>query len=129
MSFVPAGMDLGVKLLSRQNAPFIYTPFNGRQMVHGSTRQTRHLAIGVPIADGSVEEIEYLPCNSALKTLGLLTCPMGSNTAALDRMHLQGQEWVDRVLTSTLSHRNMWFMVDCQFWPMLGYGICNNLAT
>jgi hypothetical protein len=22
----------------------------------------------------------------------------------------------------------MWFMVDCQFWPRVGYGICNNTA-
>ncbi len=23
----------------------------------------------------------------------------------------------------------MWFMVDCQFWPRLGFGICNNSAS
>jgi hypothetical protein len=97
--------------------------------VYETNKTNANLAIGVPMADGSVEEIEHLPCNRALKTLGLLTCPSGSNSTALDRMHLQVQEWVDRVLTSTLSHCNMWFMIDYQFWPRLGFGICNNLAT
>jgi hypothetical protein len=23
----------------------------------------------------------------------------------------------------------MWFMVDCQLWPRIGYGICNNTAS
>jgi hypothetical protein len=43
-------------------------------------------------------------------------------------MKTLGQEWVDRVLASSLSRRNVWFMVDCQFWPQVGYGICNNMA-
>jgi hypothetical protein len=81
------------------------------------------------MADGSLEEIEHLPCSLALKTLGLMMCPTSSNTPALDRMRSQGQEWVDRVLASTLSRRNMWFMADCQFWPRIGYGICNNSVS
>jgi hypothetical protein len=88
-----------------------------------------NFAIGIPMADGSLEEIEHLPCSSALKTLGSMTCPTGSNTAALDRMRSQGQEWVDRVLASTLSRRNIWFMADCQFWPRIGYGMCNNSTS
>jgi hypothetical protein len=39
------------------------------------------------------------------------------------------QDWTDRVLASSLSRRNMWFMVDCQLWPRIGYGICNNTAS
>jgi hypothetical protein len=80
------------------------------------------------MADETLAEIDHLQCNTAIKTLGSMTCPAGSNVAALDRMKLQGQEWVDRVLTSTLSWRNIWFMVDCQFWPKIGYGICNSTA-
>jgi hypothetical protein len=59
--------------------------------------------------------------------LGLMTCPAGLNKAGLERMQSQGQEWVDRV--TSLSHCNTWFMVDGQFWPHLGYGICNNTAS
>jgi hypothetical protein len=81
-------------------------------------------SIGVPLADGSLAGIEQLPVTTAVKTLGSMTCPAGSNKAGLDQMQCQGQEWVDRI--TTLSRRNTWFMVDRQFWPRLGYGICNN---
>ena len=54
-----------------------------------------NLSIGVPFADGSLAEIEHLPVSSAVKTLGLMTCPTGSSAAALGLMQQQGQEWVD----------------------------------
>jgi hypothetical protein len=44
------------------------------------------LAVGVPLADGSLVEIKHLPVSSAVNTLGLMTCPTGSSTAALGRM-------------------------------------------
>jgi hypothetical protein len=65
------------------------------------------LSIEVPMLDGSLEEIDHLPCSNALKTLGSMTCPIGSNTAALNRMRQQGQEWMDKVLASKLNHRNV----------------------
>jgi hypothetical protein len=81
------------------------------------------------MSDGSLERIKHLLCNSAIKTLGSMTCPSGNSAAALDRMRQQGQDWVGRVLASTLSCQNLWFMIDCQLWPRLGYGICNNTAS
>ena len=86
-------------------------------------------ALGVPMADGSLEEIEHLPVTKAIKTLGSMTCPAGNSLAAIEKMKTQGQEWVDKVLASKLSRRNVWFMVDCQLWPRVGYGICNNVAV
>ena len=79
------------------------------------------LAIGVPLGDSSLAEIEHLPVESAIKTLGSMTCPTGSSAAALGHMQQQGQE--------KLSHRNMWFMMDRQFWPRVGYGISNTSAS
>ncbi len=87
----------------------------------------KNLAVGVPLADCNLTEIKHLLVTSAVKTLGSMTCPAGSIKAAIERMQSQGQEWVDRI--ANLSHRNTWFMVDRQFWPCLGYGICNNTAT
>ena len=87
------------------------------------------LAIGVPLADGRLAEIEHLPVESAIKTLGSMTCPTGSSAAVLGRMQQQGQEWADRVKSGKLSHRNMWFMMDRQFWPRVGYGISNTSAS
>ena len=38
-------------------------------------------ALAVPMADGSLEEIEHLPVSKAIETLGLMTCP--ARTAVL----------------------------------------------
>jgi hypothetical protein len=32
-------------------------------------------------------------------------------------------------MSGKLSQRNIWFMLDRQFWPRLGFGICNNTAS
>ena len=81
------------------------------------------------MADGSMEGIEHLSVDKAIKTLGSMTCPSGNCSAAIEKMKTQGQEWMDRVLASRLSRRNVLFMVDCQLWPRVGYGICNNTAS
>jgi hypothetical protein len=81
------------------------------------------------MADGSLKQIQHLPISKAIKTLGPMTWPSGSSVAAIERMKIQGQEWADRVLASSLSCRNVWFMVDCQVWPRVGYGFCNNTAS
>jgi hypothetical protein len=81
-----------------------------------STNKIRpKLQINIPLADGSLAEIEPLQVNVAVKTLGSMTCPSGSNMAALQRMQTQGQEWVDRVKSGKLSQCNVWFMLDHQF--------------
>jgi hypothetical protein len=87
-----------------------------------------NFALGVPMVDGSLEQIEHLPISKGIKTLGSMTCPSSSSMAAIKQMKTQGQEWLDRVLASSLSHRNVWFVVDCQLWPRVGYDICNNTA-
>ncbi len=48
------------------------------------------LAIGVPLADGNLSEIEHLPVSSVVKTLGSMISPTGSSPAALGRMQQQG---------------------------------------
>ena len=35
----------------------------------------------------------------------------------------KGQEWIDRAKESHLTRRDIWFLLDCQLWPKLGYGI------
>ncbi len=88
-----------------------------------------NLQIRVPLVDRSLDDIKHLPVSRAVKTLGSMTCPSGSNVAALQQMQTQGQEWVDRVKSRKLSQHNIWFMLDHQFWPRLGFGICNNTAS
>ncbi len=71
------------------------------------------LAVGIPLADENLAEIEHLLVMSAVKTLGSMTSPAGLNKAAIERMQSQGQEWVDRI--TNLSHCNTWFIVHRQF--------------
>jgi hypothetical protein len=62
-----------------------------------------HFTLGMPMADASLEEIEHLPISKAIKTLGSMTCPLGNSVLAIEQMKTLGQEWVDRVLASSLS--------------------------
>ncbi len=99
---------------------------NGTWLYEDNT-VNKDFAVGVPLADDNLTEIKHLPVTSAVKTLGSMMCPAGLNKAAIERMQSQGQEWVDKI--TNLSKLNTWFMVDRQFWPRLGYGICDNTAT
>jgi hypothetical protein len=91
--------------------------------------------IGVPLVDGNMaaikhlSAIEHLSVDSALKTLGSMTCPSGSNKSALERMKSQCEEWYNRLMLGSLSRRDVWFMCEVQLWPQVGYGICNNSAS
>jgi hypothetical protein len=38
------------------------------------------MALGVPLPDGSIAEIELLSVDSAKKTLGVVTCPSGESS-------------------------------------------------
>jgi len=96
---------------------------------YSNNESSNDLVIKVPMADGTTEPIEHLSVNTAVKTLGFMTCPSGDNSAATQQMRKIGQEWVDRVKSGHLSRRDVWFMVDCQLWPRLGFGICNSTAT
>ena len=85
--------------------------------------------IHVPLVNGEAAPIEHLSVDSAVKTLGNMTCPSGSNKAAITRMKSQCEEWFNRLTLGSLSRRDVWFMSEIQLWPRLGYGICNNTAS
>jgi hypothetical protein len=87
-----------------------------------------NLSISVPLSSGPPEEIQLLSINEAVKTLGSMTCPSGNNSASLEKMRIQGQEWADRVNNGKINLHNMWTMMERQLWPRIGYGICNNTA-
>jgi hypothetical protein len=74
------------------------------------------------MASVTMESITQLPIDKAVKTLGYMTCPTGSNKVAIQHMQQQGQEWTDKVKSGHLSRRDMWFMVDHQLWPRMGVG-------
>jgi hypothetical protein len=85
--------------------------------------------IVIPLANGQTAAIEHLSVDSAVKTLGSMTCPSGRNNAAITRMKSQCEEWFHRLTLGSLSRRDVWFMSEIQLWPRVGFGICNNTAT
>ena len=83
----------------------------------------------VPLADGSFAQIEHLGVNEPTKTLGSMTCPSGCNKGAIKYMQTKATAWKDMVAAGKLSQRNIWFMMDKQFWPRVSYGLCTVSAS
>ena len=83
----------------------------------------------VPLTDGSFGEIQHLGIHEHIKTLGSMTCPSGSSKGALEYMKTKGIAWKDMIKGGKLSRRNVWFMLDKQFWPRISFGLCAIAAT
>jgi hypothetical protein len=71
----------------------------------------------VPLADGSVGEIQHLGIDMPIKTLGSMTCPSGCSKGSIAYMQAKGTAWKDMIKAGKLSRRNVWFMLKKQFWP------------
>jgi hypothetical protein len=82
----------------------------------------------VPIEDGSLAAIEHLPVTTPTKTLGQMTCPTGSSNGAIVQMNEKAQGWIDQAKSSKLHKRNLWFLLDKQFWPRVLFGISSIAA-
>ncbi len=39
------------------------------------------------------------------------------------------QQWVDAVRNEHIHHRNIWFLLQVQFWPWVGYSLYNSTAS
>ena len=83
----------------------------------------------VPLADGSFGDIEHLGVNTPIKTLGSMTCPTGCNKGSIKYMLAKGNAWKDMISAGHLSRRNVWFMLEKQFWPRVAFGLCAVTAT
>ena len=83
----------------------------------------------IPLADGSLAEIEHLSVDTAHKTLGSMTCPTGAGDAAVTQMQEKAQSFLDKATQAKLSRRNFWCLMERKMWPQVGFGICNNTAT
>jgi hypothetical protein len=78
----------------------------------------------VLMPDGNEWPIEHLPVTTPKETLGVWTCPTGDPAGAIAAMTSKAQEWVDKAKECSLKRRDVWFLLDRQFWPRAGYGIC-----
>jgi hypothetical protein len=43
-------------------------------------------------------------------------------------MKERAQSWIDRAKEGHLRRKEVWFLLDCQFWPSVGFGLSCNLA-
>lgn len=77
----------------------------------------------VPMPDGSTSRIDHLSVGTSRETLGVWTAPNGNPNGALVAMQDKAQEWVDKAKEGSLRRRDVCFLLDCQFWPRVGYGL------
>ncbi len=88
-----------------------------------------NLKILVPLGDGTLAEIEHLPVSTPTNTLGQMTCPTGSSEGVLMQMCKKAQKWIDKAVEGRLHCRNLWFLLDKQFWPGVAFGISGITAS
>jgi hypothetical protein len=87
------------------------------------------LGIVLPLADGTFLPIEHLPVSTPTKTLGQMTCPTGCSQGAIQQMMEKAQQWIDKAKGRNLHRRNVWFLLDKQFWPGVSFGISSITAS
>ena len=90
--------------------------------------EQERLQVKVPLSSGGTSRIQYLGPDHAIKTLGVMTCPSGDPTAALDRMKTMATDWIETAKAGKMHRREVWFMLARQFWPRVGFGIGCNTA-
>ena len=87
------------------------------------------LDIWVPNPGGDVVLIDHLSVNESKETLGVFTCPSGDCSRVIKAMQDKAQDWVDTAKNGNLHRRQLWFMLEKQFWPRVGYGISSNTSS
>jgi hypothetical protein len=86
------------------------------------------MQLKIPLPDGSSVPIRHCGVNEVHKTLGMMTCPLGSHEAPIARMKEKAQGWVDLAISTNLPCRNLWFLANWQFGPKVFFGIGLNSA-
>ncbi len=83
----------------------------------------------MPLPGGGSAAIVHCPVTHAEKMLGALTSLDGSSSGALLQMQEKAPQWVNAVKNEHLHHFNVWFLLGVQFWPWVGYSLCNSMVT
>ena len=88
------------------------------------------LNIWVPILWGEVVLINnHLSVNESKENLGVYTCPSGDCATTIKAMHDKAQDWLHMAKNGNLHWRQLWSMLEKQFWPRVGYGIGSNTSS
>jgi hypothetical protein len=86
------------------------------------------MQLKIPLPDGSSVPIRHCGVNEVHKTLGMMTCPLGSHDATIAHMKEKAQGWVDLAILTNLPCWNLWFLADWQYVPKVFFGIGLNSA-
>ncbi len=81
--------------------------------------------VTVPLPQNGKAPIAHNPVTHAKKTLGAMTSPDGSSRALIKMMQEKAQQWVNDVRNGHVHRQNVWFSLKVQFWPRIGYNLCN----
>ena len=87
------------------------------------------LDLTVPLPDGTESWIAHESVETAKETLGTWVCPSGSAKDAVKAMREKAEGWTARAQEGALPRRDVWFLMDRQFWPKVGYGLGCSTAT
>ena len=75
--------------------------------IRKKNEENDELQVRVPLADGSMAEIEQYGVNHPTKTLGSMACPSGSGDGAIEFMQTKSAAWAGIVQEAKLSRRNV----------------------
>ena len=95
---------------------------------YAANEENEELDIAVPMPEGGPVQIKHLSVDEARETLGVYTCPSGHVKAPIKSMQMKAQEWLNRAKEGRLRRRDVWFLLDHQLWPKVGYGLCSVAA-
>ena len=85
-----------------------------RSLTYENNEDVEDFNISVPLPDGSQVQIEHAAVDTAKKTLGVWTSPVGDFKTALETMQNKANEWIARSKEGILSRRDVWFLLDRQ---------------
>ncbi len=83
----------------------------------------------VPLPGGAKAEIGHRPVTHSEKTLGAMTPPDGDSSGSIRIMQDKVQQRIDLVWNGHLHCWNVWFSINVQFWPRVGYSLRSSTAT
>jgi hypothetical protein len=72
---------------------------------YNKNEEDEDMGIVVPLEDGSMVRIEHLPLEAPTKTLGSMTCPMGSSAGSLAQMVEKATGWKDTACAAKIHRR------------------------
>ena len=72
--------------------------------------------------------IDHKSVDHVKKTLGAMTSPNRDSSASLSLINKKAVNWINTVRNGHIHRRNILFSMKVQFWPRVGYELCNSTA-